>query len=179
MGNSGFVRRFLALGQCAPCFPGGSKLVPVKRNYQVFIDYAHTDDALSNVLRTLRDLNPSRLIVVFGCGGDRDKAKRPLMGQVAEQGSDHAIITSDNPRGEDPDSILLDIEKGFHGNRYEKIVDRTQAIQHAIGMAKARDIVLIAGKGHENYQQFAGGVISFDDVQVARTAIEARTVELI
>ena len=162
----------------APHVPGRLELVPVKRNYQVFVDYAHTDDALNNVLRTLRDLNPNRLIVVFGCGGDRDRAKRPLMGRAAEQGSDYAIITSDNPRSENPDSILRDIEKGFQGHNYEKIVDRAAAIRRAIGMAQARDIVLIAGKGHENYQQFADRAISFDDVQVARSALEERIVSL-
>ena len=144
----------------------------------MFVDYAHTDDALSNVLRTLRELNPSRLIVVFGCGGDRARAKRPLMGRVAEQNSDYAIITSDNPRTENPEMILGDIAKGFQGRGYEKIVDRAEAIQHAIGLARMRDIILIAGKGHENYQEFADRKIPFDDVQVARVAIEARPVEL-
>ena len=162
----------------APHVPGRLELVAAKRNYQVFVDYAHTDDALSNVLRTLRELNPNRLIVVFGCGGDRDRAKRPLMGRVAEQGSDHAIITSDNPRTENPETILGDVEKGFQGRNYEKIVDRAGAIQRAVGMAQMRDIVLIAGKGHESYQEFADKKIPFDDVQVARAAIEARPVEL-
>ena len=91
----------------------------------------------NNVLRTLRDLNPNRLIVVFGCGGDRDRAKRPLMGHAAEQGSDHAIITSDNPRSENPEAILQDIEKGFQGRNFEKIVDRALAIQRAISMAQS------------------------------------------
>lgn len=162
----------------APHVPGRLELVAAKRNYQVFVDYAHTDDALNNVLRTLRDLNPSRLIVVFGCGGDRDRAKRPLMGRAAEQGADYAIITSDNPRSEDPDGILRDVESGFQSGKYEKIVDRAAAIQRAIGMARLRDIVLIAGKGHENYQEFAHQTLPFDDVEVARAAIEARPVEL-
>ena len=162
----------------APHVPGRLELVAAKRNYQVFVDYAHTDDALNNVLRTLRELNPNRLIVVFGCGGDRDRAKRPLMGRAAEQGSDYAIITSDNPRSENPETILNDVEKGFSGRQYEKIVDRASAIQKAIGMAQPRDIILIAGKGHENYQEFARQKVSFDDVYVARSAIEARPVEL-
>ena len=162
----------------APPVPGRLQLVPGKRNYQVYVDYAHTDDALHNVLRTLRELNPHRLIVVFGCGGDRDKAKRPLMGQAAEQWSDHAIITSDNPRSESPEAIVREIERGFKGNRYEVIVDRAEAIKRAVALAEARDIILIAGKGHETYQQFAHETIDFDDVKVARDAIENRQVEL-
>ena len=105
----------------APAVPGRLQLVPGKRGYQVYVDYAHTDDALQNVLRTLRELNPRRLIVVFGCGGDRDRAKRPLMGRVAEQFSDHAIITSDNPRGERPDAIVDDIKKGFVRSDFEVV----------------------------------------------------------
>jgi UDP-N-acetylmuramoyl-L-alanyl-D-glutamate--2,6-diaminopimelate ligase len=163
----------------APAVPGRLELVPAKRNFQVYVDYAHTDDALHNVLRTLRELNPHRLIVVFGCGGDRDRAKRPLMGRAAEQWSDHVIVTSDNPRTEDPAAITRDIEKGFQGGKYEVILDRRAAIERAIGLAESRDIVLIAGKGHEDYQEFASGTVPFDDVQVARAAIEARPVELV
>ena len=162
----------------APAVPGRLQLVPGKRGYQVYVDYAHTDDALHNVLRTLRELNPRRLIVVFGCGGDRDRAKRLLMGRVAEQLSDHAIITSDNPRGERPDAIVDDIRKGFARNDFEVILDRREAIERAVALAQPRDIVLIAGKGHETYQQFADRTIDFDDVQTARAAIEARPVEL-
>ena len=162
----------------APAVPGRVQLVPAKRNYQVYVDYAHTDDALSNVLRTLRELNPHRLIVVFGCGGDRDRAKRPLMGRAAEQGADFAIITSDNPRSEDPAAIIADIETGFQGDHYEVVVDRREAIERAVSLAQPRDIVLIAGKGHENYQQFARTTVTFDDVQVAKAAIDARPVDL-
>ncbi len=162
----------------ASAVPGRLELVAAKRSYQVYVDYAHTDDALHNVLRTLRDLHPHRLIVVFGCGGNRDKAKRPLMAQAAEQWSDHAIVTSDNPRGEDPAAIIHDIEKGFHKRNYEVVVDRREAITRAIGLAQSRDIVVITGKGHENYQQFAHEIVPFDDVLVAKAAIEARPVEL-
>ena len=167
----------LALSSSPPV-PGRVQLVPGKRNYQVYVDYAHTDDALHNVLGTLRELNPHRLIVVFGCGGDRDRTKRPAMGRAAEQWSDHAIITSDNPRSEQPEAIIQDIEKGFREGRYEVVVDRRAAIEKAISLAQPRDIVLIAGKGHETYQQFADQTIEFDDTQVARLAIEARPVEL-
>src|SRR5881296_2349326 len=144
----------LGLGK-SPQVPGRLELVPAKRQFQVFVDYAHTPDALRNVLKTLRELEPHRLIVVFGCGGNRDRQKRPMMGDIVDQYADYAIITSDNPRTEDPNAILAEIEKGFRSSRYEKIVDRTQAIGRAIALAEARDIVLIAGKGHENYKEVA------------------------
>ena len=160
-----------------PQVPGRLQAVPAKRQFQVFVDYAHTPDALANVLKTLRELDPRRLIVVFGCGGDRDRQKRPLMANVVEQAADHAIITSDNPRKEDPQKIVDEVEKGFHGKKYEKIVDRTDAISRAVTLAEPRDIVLIAGKGHENYQEFADHTVPFDDIQVARRALENRPVD--
>ena len=105
----------------SPQVPGRLEAVPAKRQFQVFVDYAHTDDALLNVLKTLRELSPRRLIVVFGCGGDRDRQKRPLMGRVVDQYADFGIITSDNPRKEDPDAIIAEVEKGFRSDHYEKI----------------------------------------------------------
>ena len=162
----------------APAVPGRLQLVPAKRSYQVYVDYAHTDDALHNVLRTLRELNPHRLIVVFGCGGDRDRAKRPLMAKAAEQWADYSIVTSDNPRREQPEAIVADIKKGFQKLSYEIVVDRKQAIEKAVSLAQAKDIIVIAGKGHEAYQQFADKTVPFDDVQIARDAIEARPVNL-
>src|SRR5438094_461144 len=140
----------LSIGK-SPQIPGRLELVPAKRQFQVFVDYAHTPDALGNVLRTLRELEPHRLITVFGCGGDRDRQKRPMMGDIVDQYADYAIITSDNPRTEDPDAIITEIEKGVRSTRYEKITDRTNAIDRAVALAQPRDIVLIAGKGHENY----------------------------
>src|SRR5690349_9377356 len=131
----------------SPQVPGRLEMVPAKRQFQVFVDYAHSPDALLNVIKTLRELEPARLIVVFGCGGDRDREKRPLMGEVVDQKADFAIITSDNPRKEDPDKIIADVEKGFRGSHFEKISDRAAAISRAIGLAQPRDIVLIAGKG--------------------------------
>ena len=166
----------LSLGK-SPQVPGRLELVPAKRQFQVFVDYAHTPDALQNVLKTLRELEPHRLIVVFGCGGNRDREKRPLMGEIVDRHADYAIVTSDNPRKEDPDAIIVEIEKGFRSSRYEKMVDRTQAIDRAITLAQPRDIVLIAGKGHENYQEFADHTVPFDDIQVARRAIEGLPVE--
>jgi UDP-N-acetylmuramoyl-L-alanyl-D-glutamate--2,6-diaminopimelate ligase len=161
----------------APQVPGRLELVQAKRQFQVFVDYAHTPDALANVLKTLRELEPRRLITVFGCGGDRDRQKRPLMAEAADRLADYSIITSDNPRKEDPGAIVAETEKGFRSNRYEKIVDRTEAIDRAIALARPRDIVLIAGKGHETYQEFADYTIPFDDIQVARRAIEDHPVE--
>ena len=166
----------LSLGK-SPQVPGRLEMVPAKRQFQVFVDYAHTPDALLNVLKTLRELEPGRLIAVFGCGGDRDRQKRPLMGQVVDLNADHAIITSDNPRKENPDAIIAQIEKGFRSDRYEKIVDRAAAIGRAVELAQPRDIVLIAGKGHENYQEFADHTVPFDDIQVARRALEDHPVE--
>src|SRR6266567_3106255 len=161
----------------SPQVPGRLEMVPAKRQFQVFVDYAHTPEALLNVLKTLRELEPRRLVVVFGCGGNRDHGKRPLMGQVADQNADYAIITSDNPRKEDPDKIIAEIEKGFHGNHFEKMTERAQAISRAIEIAQPRDIVLIAGKGHENCQEFADHTVPFEDIQVARRAVENHPVQ--
>jgi UDP-N-acetylmuramoyl-L-alanyl-D-glutamate--2,6-diaminopimelate ligase len=115
---------------------------------------------------------------VFGCGGNRDRTKRVLMGTVADQYADYAILTSDNPRKEDPEAIVRDIEAGFKRKNYEKVVDRKEAISRAIALAQPKDIVLIAGKGHEKYQEFGDYTIPFDDVEVATRALEEHPVEL-
>jgi UDP-N-acetylmuramoyl-L-alanyl-D-glutamate--2,6-diaminopimelate ligase len=151
--------------------------VPAKRQFQVFVDYAHTPDALLNVLKTARELSPRKLIVVFGCGGDRDKQKRPLMARVADENADFSIITSDNPRKEDPEAIIAEAAKGFRSDHYEKITDRAQAIARAVELAQPRDIIIIAGKGHEAYQEFADHTVPFDDIQVARRALENHPLE--
>ncbi len=149
--------------------PGRLERVPADRGFSVFVDYAHTDDALANVLDTLRELKPRRLITVFGCGGNRDRSKRPLMGAVAHQRADYTILTSDNPRRERPEAILAEIEQGIPTpDRHEVVVDREEAIARAIAMARDGDIVLIAGKGHENVQEFSSTVVPFDDREVAR-----------
>ena len=163
----------------SPQVPGRLEAVQAKRQFQVFVDYAHTPDALLNVLKTLRELSPRKLIVVFGCGGDRDRQKRPLMARAAENNADFSIITSDNPRKEDPDEIIAEVEKGFRSDRYEKITDRAEAIARAVSLAEPRDIVLIAGKGHETYQEFADNTIPFDDMQIARRALENNPVEFL
>ena len=161
----------------SPQVPGRLEAVQAKRQFQVFVDYAHTDDALLNVLKTLRELGPRRLIVVFGAGGDRDKQKRPLMGRVADQNADYSIVTSDNPRKEDPLAIIADIKKGFRSENFETVPDRAEAIARAIALAQPRDIIVIAGKGHEAYQEFADHTIPFDDRQMALRALENRPLE--
>ncbi len=146
----------------------------------VVVDYAHTDDALRNLLETARTLAAHRLITVFGAGGDRDKTKRPLMGMVAGRLSDVVVITSDNPRSEDPGRIIEDVKRGAApearqgGAEVRTIVDRRDAIVEAVSGASAGDVVLVAGKGHEKYQEIGGRVLPFDDVAVAREALEAR-----
>lgn len=162
----------------APFVPGRLEAVPAKRQFRVFVDYAHTDDALRNVMTTLKELNPHRLIVVFGCGGSRDRAKRALMARAVEDLATYAVVTSDNPRKEDPEAIIEDVKKGFRGMHYETVVDRREAIFRAVAMAQPRDIILIAGKGHETYQEFADHTIPFDDAAVAREALDAKPVEI-
>jgi UDP-N-acetylmuramoyl-L-alanyl-D-glutamate--2,6-diaminopimelate ligase len=147
-------------------------------SFAIIVDYAHTDDALKNVLQTAREVagERGRVITVFGCGGDRDKTKRAPMGEIAAGLSDLAIVTSDNPRGEDPMAIIEDIEVGLKraGRQYVNLPDRREAIFRAIGEARAGDVVLIAGKGHETYQIIGDRTIHFDDHEVAREAMMAR-----
>ncbi len=147
--------------------PGRLEEVRTSRGFHVFIDYAHTHDALNNVLSTLREITSNKLIVVFGCGGNRDRSKRPLMGRVADCIADYTILTSDNPRKENPSEIIAAIREGFKGSgHYEVIEDRRDAINKALSMACKGDVVLIAGKGHENYQELADTIIPFDDRRI-------------
>jgi UDP-N-acetylmuramoyl-L-alanyl-D-glutamate--2,6-diaminopimelate ligase len=142
----------------------------------VIVDYAHTPDALEKVLLALREINDSnggKLICVFGCGGDRDRGKRPMMGLVAEKFADHCIVTSDNPRSEDPQRIIAEVLAGMNAGNHEIIVERAAAIERAIGMAQQSDTVLVAGKGHEGYQEVGGVKYPFSDVAVAGLALEA------
>jgi len=153
--------------------PGRLEVVPTGRDMHVFVDYAHTDDALSNALVTLRELTRRRLIVVFGCGGDRDRTKRPAMGRVAESLADVVVVTSDNPRTEDAEAIMADILRGIASRRgVQSIPDRAEAIAWAIGHAKDGDVVLIAGKGHEQYQEIGKRMVPFDDRQKAKEALD-------
>ena len=147
----------------------------------VVVDYAHTDDALRNLLETARPLATGRIITVFGCGGDRDRTKRPLMGVVAGRLSDVILITSDNPRSEDPARIIEEIQRGITpdtkkvgAQRVMAIVDRHDAIEQAVQTAAPGDLVLVAGKGHEKYQVIGTETLPFDDVQVAQSALANR-----
>ena len=156
------------------CVPGRLEPVSIGKGPAVFVDYAHTDDALKNVLQALNSLKKKgKIITVFGCGGDRDKTKRPLMGQVAESLSDVVIVTSDNPRTESDGAILEDIKKGITNTKSTFFeVDRTKAIFYALEKAQKDDVVLIAGKGHETYQILGKKVIDFDDRQKALEALK-------
>jgi UDP-N-acetylmuramoyl-L-alanyl-D-glutamate--2,6-diaminopimelate ligase len=151
--------------------PGRLERIPGAHGFTVVVDYAHTDDALKNLLETVRELGPRRVITVFGCGGDRDRTKRPLMGAVASRLSDVVIVTSDNPRSEPAEAILEEIQRGMNGGRKAErhaIVDRREAIARALEMARPGDAVVIAGKGHETYQVLRDRTVPFDDRQVAR-----------
>jgi UDP-N-acetylmuramoyl-L-alanyl-D-glutamate--2,6-diaminopimelate ligase len=161
--------------------PGRMEPVDEGQEYAVLVDYAHTPDSLENVLGTARELTGGRVICVFGAGGDRDKGKRALMGEIAARGADVVVVTSDNPRSEQPQTIIAQIMKGTAGARpvgAPKIVvepDRHEAIHRAVAAARPGDVVLIAGKGHEQGQEFADGrVVAFDDVAVAHEALRAR-----
>ncbi|HEX8651190.1 MAG TPA: UDP-N-acetylmuramoyl-L-alanyl-D-glutamate--2,6-diaminopimelate ligase [Pyrinomonadaceae bacterium] len=156
--------------------PGRFERVPHAGDFAVVVDYAHTDDALVNALNTARDVTRGRVITVFGCGGDRDHTKRAPMGEAAGSLSDIVILTSDNPRTEDPLRIIADAEVGLRSTSkpYQKIPDRRAAIHRAIAEARSGDVVVIAGKGHEDYQIIGREVFHFDDKEVAREALAAR-----
>jgi UDP-N-acetylmuramoyl-L-alanyl-D-glutamate--2,6-diaminopimelate ligase len=150
--------------------PGRMESIDEAQPFTVLVDYAHTPDSLANVLRAAREVCDGELIAVFGCGGDRDRGKRPLMGRAAAELADHAIITSDNPRSEDPAAIISEISAGARetGRRYEVEADRRAAIRLAVERARPGDVVVIAGKGHETGQKFADRIVPFDDRDVAR-----------
>ena len=159
--------------------PGRFELINEGQSFTVVVDYAHTPDGLEKILTTAREITGGRVIVVFGCGGDRDKLKRPIMGRIAAENADIAIVTSDNPRTEDPNVIVSEVAAGVKEIKsqkpsltYEVIVDRRSAIQRAIALASGNDIVLIAGKGHEDYQILKDKTIHFDDREEARNALK-------
>jgi len=154
--------------------PGRFELVDEKQPFPVIVDYAHTPDGLENVLNTVRELANRRVFVVIGCGGDRDKSKRPKMAEIACRLATDAIFTSDNPRSEDPEQIIEDMLKGIKGNNYKVILDRKEAIKYAIMEANDGDVVLIAGKGHETYQIIGDQVLPFDDRKIAADVIKER-----
>jgi UDP-N-acetylmuramoyl-L-alanyl-D-glutamate--2,6-diaminopimelate ligase len=157
-----------------PRVPGRFEPVDEGQDFTVIVDYAHTPDSLEKVLRLAADIASGRRIVVFGCGGERDRTKRPVMGRIGTELADFAIFTSDNPRGEDPVAIIREIEQGAVAGRYESIPDRRRAIERALALAGPGDVVVIAGKGHETYQIVGDQVLEFDDRAVAREILRAR-----
>ena len=164
------IRRGLASVECVP---GRLEPVDCGQDFSVFVDYAHTPDALKTVLTTAKTLSDGRLISVFGCGGDRDRGKRPEMGEISGCLADVTYVTSDNPRTEDPNAIIQEIVSGMGDvRRYEVIPDRQSAIRAALEEARTGDVVVIAGKGHEPYQIIGTERISFDDREVAREILE-------
>jgi UDP-N-acetylmuramoyl-L-alanyl-D-glutamate--2,6-diaminopimelate ligase len=155
----------------APQVPGRMELL-TEAPCVVLRDYAHTPDALERALATLRPLTRGRLVVVFGCGGDRDKGKRPIMGRIAAEGSDVAVVTSDNPRREDPAAIIDEIEQGMGDVPHRRIVDRLEAIHTTLRQAQAGDTILLAGKGHETYQVLGTEKVPFDEREIVKEAVK-------
>lgn len=155
--------------------PGRSEVIKSDKGFTVIIDYAHTPDGLLNILNTVKEYVKGHIITVFGCGGDRDKTKRPIMGEIAGRLSDFCMVTSDNPRSEDPDAIIDDILPGIKKatHDYKVIADRKEAIKEAIGLAKADDVVVIAGKGHETYQILKDKTIHFDEREIVRDILKS------
>lgn len=153
---------------------GRAEVVPTGRDFTVIIDYAHTPDGLKNILSTINACKSGRLVTLFGCGGDRDSTKRPIMGEVAARMSDFVIVTSDNPRSEDPQKIIEDIVEGmkYIDTPYKVVENRAQAIQYAVSNAQKGDIIVLAGKGHETYQVLSSGTIHFDEREVVALALE-------
>ena len=153
---------------------GRAEIVPTGKNYTVIIDYAHTPDGLANILHTFKDCPKNRLVVLFGCGGDRDKTKRPIMGEIAVRLADFVIVTSDNPRTEDPGEIIKDILSGMKktATPYKVIENRKDAIKYALKTAQADDIIVLAGKGHETYQILNTGKIHFDEREVINECLK-------
>ncbi len=153
--------------------PGRIQNIKNDKGFNVIVDYAHTPDGLENIINSVREFTEKRIITVFGCGGDRDRTKRPIMGEIVARLSDYAIVTSDNPRSEEPSAILDEIEVGVKPvtDKYEMIVDRREAIKRAVAIAEKGDSVIIAGKGHEDYQILKDKTIHFDDTEVAKEAL--------
>ncbi|EDL62461.1 UDP-N-acetylmuramoyl-L-alanyl-D-glutamate--2,6-diaminopimelate ligase, partial [Bacillus sp. SG-1] len=151
---------------------GRFEQVEAGQDFSVIVDYAHTPDSLENVLKTIETITDENVIVVVGCGGNRDRTKRPIMAEIACKYGDQVVFTSDNPRNEDPNAIIADMTTGLKHTNYIVIIDRQEAINHAVSLAGKGDVVLIAGKGHETYQIIGDAVTSFDDREAAKAAIK-------
>jgi UDP-N-acetylmuramoyl-L-alanyl-D-glutamate--2,6-diaminopimelate ligase len=173
-GLLGTSREAVEAGLASVQVPGRAESVDTGRDFSVIIDYAHTPDSLENILATVRDYAAGRVVCIFGCGGDRDRAKRPMMGAISGRLADYTVLTSDNPRTEEPDSILRQIEEGIKatGGKYTCIRDRREAIRHAIRGAGPGDVLVLAGKGHETYQIFHDRTICFDEREVVRELLK-------
>ena len=158
---------------------GRAEVVPTNRDFTVIIDYAHTPDGLENILKTLRAFAKGRIITVFGCGGDRDKSKRPVMGKIASELSDYLIVTSDNPRSENPQEIIKDILKGCKNEEItvETVENRRKAIERALAIGEKDDIILLAGKGHETYQILGDKKIHFDEREIVSEYLNREVIE--
>jgi len=154
--------------------PGRAEMLDTDTPYKVLLDYSHSPDALENILKAARDFTRNRVIVLFGCGGNRDQAKRPVMGEIGGRMADYCILTSDNPRDEDPFDILAAIEDGIRptGGKYTVIENRREAIRHALETAQAGDMVILAGKGHETYQEIKGVKNPFDEKLVVQEVLQ-------
>lgn len=176
--SMGIAEDDIAVGIAAlKAVPGRAEMLETNTDYKILLDYSHSPDAMENILRTVRDFVRSRIILVFGCGGDRDKGKRPIMGEIAGRMADFTILTSDNPRTENPDTILAEIENGMKktAGKYTVVENRREAIEHAMTMAKDGDIIILAGKGDETYQEIAGVKRPFNEKQIVAEILSART----
>jgi len=174
-GMMGIPKEYIAEGLKDIHIPGRAEVVPTPgKPWTVMIDYAHTPDSLENILSTVKSFVPGRLISVFGCGGDRDRTKRPQMGQISGKIADFTIITSDNPRTEEPAAIISDIEEGIKltKGQYITIEDRTEAIRYAMRNARSGDIIVLAGKGHETYQMFKDKTIHYDEREIVKDILD-------
>ena len=154
--------------QSCPGVRGRCEVIPTGRDFSVICDYAHTPDAIENILENVKLYTEGRLVCLFGCGGDRDRTKRPLMAQAAAKFADKLIVTSDNPRTEDPEAIIRDILAGLADSAvpYDTVIDRREAIAHAMRTAEPGDVIVLAGKGHEDYQIFGTEKKHFDEREV-------------
>ena len=157
--------------------PGRSELVDNEKELTIMIDYAHSPESLESILNTVREYTQGKVICVFGCGGDRDSGKRPIMGEISGVYADYTIITSDNPRSEEPEEIINQIEKGIKKTKgsYECIIDRKEAIKKGIQMLHKKDILVIAGKGHELTQEIKGKKIPFDEREIIHDILKNNT----
>ncbi len=174
-GALGITPEAVVEGLAAVQVPGRAEVVPTPgMPYTVMIDYAHTPDSLENILSAVRGFTRGRLISVFGCGGDRDRTKRPVMGAISGRLADYTVITSDNPRTEDPERIVQDIEAGISPLQvaYTVIIDRTQAIRHALSIGREGDVIVLSGKGHETYQMFKDKTIHYDEREVVEALLK-------